>query len=401
MTGSELELPLRASNQYFDSETGLHYNVHRYLDAEHGRYLSPDPMGLAAGPDVYQFALGQPHIFVDLLGLQATTKDWSKASYTDKLVEIIKRAVPLVPGEIGNALQQMIQPSNLVVMGAIFTAFAAAQASPIGWIADAAILGYAAWQLGSGLTVLINTLMQLNTDTKNAKCDPDLTAAAKRLASGFVSATGQVAGGLLGVFGVKSSGGITRIANGLTTLIDYAKGALGATEETALIIQGSAGSVPANPPLIRGLGGTVQRSTTGIVWATDVRGIGAQGLAYEDYAATQLPANTRLPPNFKTFDFFDQSTGVATSVKTLNTLGKSYLANPASIYGKLMGYANDTKTFTTYTLNGVRVNAAQITTREIQLAVPAGTNAAQWTEIAQAVKDAGALGVKIIVTVVQ
>ena len=401
LPGSELELPLRASNQYFDAETGLHYNLHRYLDAERGRYLSPDPMGLAAGTDVYQFALGRPHAFVDLLGLQATRTDWSKASYSDKLLEIIKRAIPMVPGEIGAALQQLIQPSNLVVMGAIFAAFAAAQSTPVGWIADAAILGYSAWSLGSGLTVIIHTLLQLNTDTKSARCDPDLTAAAQRLSAGFVSGTGQVSSGLLGVFGVKSSGGITRIANGITTLVDYAKSALGITEETALIIQGSAGAVPVNPPLLRGLGGTVPQSQTGMVWATDVSGIKAQGLAFEDYAATQLPAGSRLPPNFKTFDFYDQATGVATSVKTLKTLAPGYSANPTSIYSSLTQYINAMKSFTNYSLGKTSLSATQITAREMQLAVPAGTTAAEWTQITRAVNYASQLGMKLIVTVVQ
>ncbi|HEY6926623.1 MAG TPA: RHS repeat-associated core domain-containing protein, partial [Steroidobacteraceae bacterium] len=399
--GNQIELPLRASNQYFDAETGLHYNLHRYLDAERGRYLSPDPMGLAAGTDVYQFALGRPHVFVDLLGLQATPTDWSKASYNTKLLEIIKRAIPMVPGEIGAALQKLIQPSNLVVMGAIFAAFAAAQSTPVGWIADAAILGYSAWSLGSGLTVIMKTLLQLNTDTKNAKCDPDLTAAAQRLSAGFVSGTGQVSSGLLGVFGVKSSGGITRIANGITTLVDYAKSALGVTEETALIIEGSAGAVPVNPPLLRGLGGTVPQSQTGIVWATNVSGIKAQGLAFEDYAATQLPAGSRLPPNFKTFDFYDQATGTATSVKTLNTLAPGYSANPTSIYSSLSQYINDMKSFTNYSLGKRSLSAAQITTREMQLAVPAGTTAAEWTQITRAVNYASQLGMKLIVTVVQ
>ena len=64
-----LDLPLRGSNQYFDAETGLHYNTHRYLDPSLGRYLSPDPLGLEVGPDLYLFALGQPHQFTDPLGL--------------------------------------------------------------------------------------------------------------------------------------------------------------------------------------------------------------------------------------------------------------------------------------------------------------------------------------------
>ena len=42
-------------------------------------------------------------------------------------------------------------------------------------------------------------------------------------------------------------------------------------------------------------------------------------MPWEDYLGTQLPAGSRLPPNVKTFDFFDRTTGVATSAKTLDT----------------------------------------------------------------------------------
>lgn len=60
--------PLRFPGQYFDPETRLHYNVHRYYDPETARYTSPDPLGLApaASPDGY---VHNPHTWSDPLGL--------------------------------------------------------------------------------------------------------------------------------------------------------------------------------------------------------------------------------------------------------------------------------------------------------------------------------------------
>ncbi|MBX3590447.1 MAG: DUF2235 domain-containing protein [Burkholderiaceae bacterium] len=61
--------PLRLDGQYFDSETGLHDNVLRTYDPDAGRYLEPDPLGLAAGLDPFGYADGNPLVATDPLGL--------------------------------------------------------------------------------------------------------------------------------------------------------------------------------------------------------------------------------------------------------------------------------------------------------------------------------------------
>ncbi len=61
--------PLRFAGQYFDVETGLHDNLLRTYDPASGRYLEPDPLGLAAGFDPYAYADGNPLVAVDPLGL--------------------------------------------------------------------------------------------------------------------------------------------------------------------------------------------------------------------------------------------------------------------------------------------------------------------------------------------
>jgi len=63
-----LDQPLRFQGQYFDAESGLHYNRHRYYQPEVGRYLTPDPSKLAGGLNQYQYTRN-PTGWVDPLGL--------------------------------------------------------------------------------------------------------------------------------------------------------------------------------------------------------------------------------------------------------------------------------------------------------------------------------------------
>jgi len=67
-THQVLDQPLRFQGQYFDAETGLHYNRHRYYNPDLGRYLTPDPSGLAGGINGYQYTRN-PTGWVDPLGL--------------------------------------------------------------------------------------------------------------------------------------------------------------------------------------------------------------------------------------------------------------------------------------------------------------------------------------------
>jgi RHS repeat-associated protein len=53
---NEVEQNLRFQGQYFDDETGLHYNTFRYYDPGVGRFITQDPIGLEGGFNLYQYA---------------------------------------------------------------------------------------------------------------------------------------------------------------------------------------------------------------------------------------------------------------------------------------------------------------------------------------------------------
>ncbi|BDB19403.1 type IV secretion protein Rhs [Pseudomonas sp. CYM-20-01] len=64
----KVDNPLRFQGQYFDPESGLHYNRHRYYNPDVGRYLTPDPVKLAGGINVYLY-VPNPTGWIDPLGL--------------------------------------------------------------------------------------------------------------------------------------------------------------------------------------------------------------------------------------------------------------------------------------------------------------------------------------------
>ena len=66
-------IPFRFQGQYYDKESGLHYNRFRYYDPEIGRFVSQDPIGFAGSDNFYEYA-PNPIRWIDPYGLAPCKK---------------------------------------------------------------------------------------------------------------------------------------------------------------------------------------------------------------------------------------------------------------------------------------------------------------------------------------
>jgi RHS repeat-associated protein len=67
--GVDYTLNNRFPGQYFDGETGLHYNYLRNYDPTIGRYMEADPIGLEGGVNMFAYAESNPLRYSDVFGL--------------------------------------------------------------------------------------------------------------------------------------------------------------------------------------------------------------------------------------------------------------------------------------------------------------------------------------------
>lgn len=78
-----LKQPFIYTGREYDEETGLYYYRARYYDADIGRFISEDPIGLAGGINVYAYVGNNPVNWIDPLGLY-----WQYSQSTGQLTYV-------------------------------------------------------------------------------------------------------------------------------------------------------------------------------------------------------------------------------------------------------------------------------------------------------------------------
>ena len=90
---TKLGYNLRFPGQYYDAETGKHYNFNRDYDPVTGRYVQSDPIGLDGGMNTYGYVLSSPVNSIDDSGLLRITLDHSLNRKDRALVHYAIRSI--------------------------------------------------------------------------------------------------------------------------------------------------------------------------------------------------------------------------------------------------------------------------------------------------------------------
>ncbi|WP_341273063.1 hypothetical protein [Xanthomonas oryzae] len=207
------------------------------------------------------------------------------------------------------------------------------------------------------------------------------------------------------VYGVADAAGTKAETRDLLTLTVGQLSDIGASvilPRTGILVETSA-KVPGikNLPTVNAVvdAAVVSDGSTGIKFGG---GSEAQGKPFEDFVQSRLPSGTidlnLIKKNFATFDNFTPD-GIAISDKTLDTMLKTYLTRPEAITNKLNGYVDDMVSFAgDGKRGGFNLEPGDIKGKQMQLAIPDETTAAQIDAISSSINYAQSKGIKIIVT---
>jgi RHS repeat-associated protein len=110
---------LRFPGQYFDQQTGLHYNYFRDYDPLKGRYIESDPIGMRGGINTYLYAGANPIISIDPFGSDLESVLWSGAKGFAYGVGATVVVVAVAAGAVAVGVPAAIVTGGLLVVGTV------------------------------------------------------------------------------------------------------------------------------------------------------------------------------------------------------------------------------------------------------------------------------------------
>jgi RHS repeat-associated protein len=300
--------------------SGYYWLGARIYDPVGGKFIAPDPLGQASSWDLYSYAGGDPINHADPTGMVTnqlyTNLQAAAGGFQDALA-----SVATDPNEFLERDAQA-DPNPLHYIDPLGDE-AAAHQEDIALTAANNLLSDAIGGLGSTPVGLY--------DQEDYNRDQE---AMKSLGTQAAIAIGTAG------FGYVAEGAVA-VAEGATAMAEAAE---------ATVPVGAAGSPSA-------------------VWSMN---------PFQRGQALEKIYGQNLPPNFPTFDVWDQSTGAATSIKSLDLNAASY-QDPSRLTSTLNGYVNSASRYsrTTAPWAGATVNSNQIAVRQVQIIIPNSGTAAQ------------------------
>jgi hypothetical protein len=212
-----------------------------------------------------------------------------------RVAEAMRRSIPLLPAEAGNAVQALVSPESLLTITGTLTLWAGAHFFGVGEIADIILLVLGGLFLGKGIIDLADELWQFANLTILGSTDREIDEAAKHFAKAVMLAGVDIISAILLRKGVKYKGVRSTEPGGIV-----AKGKLVPVAEAPNLPKGQWFG---KPKVTKAQ--TLPGNTLGLCdWYGDIYISRAQSMAEQATTEFHETVHSALSPKFRVFRAF-------------------------------------------------------------------------------------------------